>query len=145
MKNIQIYLAGGMGKFGKEDFDKSNNWRVFCKNTLEQYESNYKVNVINPNDYFNFNDKPPKYKTQREVMEFDLHKVRASDLLIINFNDMYSLGSMAELAVAYERKIPVIGLDVDNQNLHPWQIEMCNRIFTDINEMLDYIEDFYLA
>ncbi|MDE6433545.1 MAG: hypothetical protein K2L07_04890 [Lachnospiraceae bacterium] len=35
MKNIQIYLAGGMQKFGKDDFGKSNNWRVFCKDTLE--------------------------------------------------------------------------------------------------------------
>ena len=77
-------------------------------------------------------------------MEFDLNKVRNADLVIINFNDMYSLGSMAELAIAYEKRIPVIGLDVDNQELHSWQVEMCNRIFNNIGELIDYVEDFYL-
>lgn len=145
MQRYQIYTAGGMGKFGKEHFAQSNTWRIYCKNTLENYECDYNVRVINPNNYFNFVEEPPKYKTQREIMELDLHKVRNSNLIIINFNDMYSLGSMAELSIAYERRIPIIGLDVDKQNLHPWQQEMCARIFNDIDEMLDYVEDFYLS
>ena len=144
MKDYHIYTAGGMGKFGKNEFNKANNWRVFCKNTLENCDCDYKVKVCNPNDYFNFVDDEPQYSSQKEVMLFDLHKVRTSDLLIVNFNDMGSLGTMCEVAIAYENKIPVIGLDMDRQLLHPWQIEMCNRIFTDINKMLDYIEDFYL-
>lgn len=145
MERFDIYLMGGMGKFGKEHFEEANQWRVYCKNALESYESNYKVNVINPNAYFNFRDEPPRYNTQREIIELDIHKVRNSKLGIINFNDMYSLGSMAELAIAYERRIPVIGLDIDKQELHPWQIEMCARIFNNIDEMLDYVEDFYLS
>ena len=144
MRNYQIYMAGGMGKFGKDKFDTGNNWRKYCKYTLENFDSNKKVTAINPNDYYNFVDEP-RYKSEKEVMEFDLNKVRESDLVIINFNDMYSLGSMAELAIAYERRIPVIGLDIDNQLLHPWQIEMCTRIFNDVDEMLDYVEDFYLT
>ena len=145
MKEYQIYLCGGMGKFGKDEFDKGNAWRVYCKNTLEQFEgSTYKVRVVNPNDYFNFKDDPPRYLSDREVMELDLDKLRRSDLVIINFNDMYSLGSMAELAIAYERRIPIIGLDIDRQVVLPWQYKMANRIFFDIDEMLDYVEDFYL-
>ena len=133
-----------MGKFGKENFDECNKWRKYCKQALEAYECNYRVNVINPHDYFNFVDEPPRYKTQDEVMRLDLNKLRNSDLVIANFNDMYSLGSVSEIAIAYDRGIPVIGLDIDNQTLHPWQICMCERIFDDIDEMLDYIEDFYL-
>ncbi|MDE6433547.1 MAG: hypothetical protein K2L07_04900 [Lachnospiraceae bacterium] len=129
---------------GYED-DETRSPSSFSLLVVHQCECIYKVKIINPNDYFNFMDENPKYASQKEVMEFDLHKVRTSDLLIINFNDMYSLGSMAELAIAYERRIPVIGLDVDKQSLHPWQNEMCSRIFSDINEMLDYIEDFYLT
>lgn len=144
MRNYTIYMAGGMGKFGKENFDECNKWRKYCKQTLETYECNYKVIAINPNDYFNFVDEPPQYKTQDEVMRLDLHKLRNSNLVIANFNDMYSLGSMAEIAVAYDRGIPVIGLNESNQDLHPWQICMCERTFTNIDEMLDYIEDFYL-
>lgn len=51
-------------------------------------------------------------------MEFDLNRVRNSDLIIVNFNDMYSLGIMAEIAIVYERKIPVIGLNETKQSLH---------------------------
>ena len=146
MREYNIYLAGGMGKFGKDEFDKSNNWRVYCQNVLNGIGENNDVGIItvNPNEYFSFRDDNPKYSSQREVMEFDIHKVRNSDLIIINFNDVYSLGSMAELAIAYDRRIPVIGLNIDNQELHPWQIEMCTRIFTDIDEMLDYVEWFYI-
>ena len=146
MRKMNIYLAGGMGKFGKENFDKGNNWRLYCKKVLEDMGENNGIDVIatNPNDYFNFLDEEPKYASEKEVMEFDIHKVRNSDLIIINFNDVYSLGSLAELAIAYERRIPVVGLNLDEQELHPWQAEMTTRIFTDIDEMLGYIEWFYM-
>ena len=149
MKEYQIYLCGGMGKFGKDEFDKGNAWRVYCEKELRDFAKNWRTNctvkVHNPNDYYNFLQNPPLYDNQREVMEFDLNLVRHSDLIIINFNDVYSLGSMAELAIAYEKRIPIIGLNIDRQVLHPWQECMCNRIFNDINELLDYVEDFYLA
>ena len=144
MRDYLIYLCGGMGKFGKENFDEGNKWRKYCKQTLETCECEYRVRAINPNDYFNFVDEPPKYNNQNEVMRLDLYKLRSSDLIIANFNDMYSLGSMSEIAIAYDRGIPVIGLNEDGQDLHPWQICMCERIFNNIDEMLDYIEDFYL-
>jgi nucleoside 2-deoxyribosyltransferase len=145
MDTYKIYLCGGMGKFGKENFDEGNLWRRYCQKTLESYECDFLVKTINPNNYFNFKDEPRRYKSEREIMEFDINKVRNSDLIIVNFNDMYSLGSMAELAIAYERRIPVIGLNETKQNLHHWQIEMCIRIFDDIDELLDYVEDFYLS
>lgn len=149
MRTIKIYLAGGMGKFGKDEFDKGNSWRVYCENTLKNFMKGYyidcKVKVYNPNDYYNFLQNPPIYDNPHEVMEFDLNLVRHSDLIIVNFNDMYSLGSMSEMAIAYERRIPIIGLNTDKQNLHPWQISMCSKIFNNIDEMLDYVENFYLT
>lgn len=140
-----VYLAGGMGKFGKDNFPEGNKWRIYCKNTLENYEGKYKVEVINPNDYYNFLDEPRRYNSQKEIMEYDLNKIRSSNFIICNFNDMYSLGTMSELAIAYENRIPVIGLNQNMQELHPWQIEFCIRIFDDIDEMLDYVKDFYLS
>lgn len=147
MEVFSIYLAGGMGKFGKDKFHIGNNWRVYCKSIIEEYsaDKNMNVTVINPNDYFNFIDEPQRYESQREVMEFDLYKVRNSNLLIINFNDVFSLGTMAELAIAYDRKIPVIGLNENKTTLHPWQKEMCLRIFENVDMMLDYVKDFYIT
>lgn len=143
MKEYKIYLSGGMQKFGREDFDKGNNWRKYCKTALETCECDYKVKACNPNDLFNFKDKP-QYASQREVMKLDIHKLRQSDLVIVNFNDKWSLGTMSEIAIAYDRCIPVIGINPDNQDLHPWQECICERIFNNIDEMLDYIQDFYL-
>lgn len=139
----KIYLSGGMQKFGKAGFDKSNEWRKYCKQALECCESEYRVRVCNPNDYFNFYDEP-QYKSEREVMNLDLYKLKHSDLVIINFNDVYSLGSMAEIAIAFDRGIPIIGINEDEKTLHPWQKCICERIFTDIDKALDYVEDIYL-
>ena len=36
-------------------------------------------------------------------------------------------------------------LNENNEELHPWQIEFCTRIFNNIDELLDYVEDFYLT
>ena len=77
-------------------------------------------------------------------MRLDLNKLRSANMVVINFNDVYSLGSMAEIAIAYDRGIPVVGLNEGNKILHPWQECMCERIFNNIDKMLDYIEDFYL-
>lgn len=136
-----------MSKFGKENFEKSNKWREDCISYLDNYDDYfiYNAHVTNPNDYFSFAEDNVTYESQREIMEFDLNKVRKSDLVIVNFNDPASLGTMAELAIAYEKRIPVIGLNEDKYELHPWQKEMCNRIFYDINEMLKYVSAYYLS
>lgn len=131
-------------KFGGDNFDEGNKWRLHCKRYLEDVECDYDIIACNPNDYFNFTDYPPKYESQREVMNLDLYKLRHSDLVIVNFNDKRSLGTMAEIAIAHDRGIPVIGINVSGHELHPWQVEMCERIFTNINEMLYYVEEFYL-
>lgn len=145
MQNFNIYLCGGMGKFGKKNFDEGNNWRLTCKKMFEKMSSKYIVYTFNPNDYFNFRDVPPLYESEAEVMNYDLRNLRKADLVIVNFNDMYSLGSMAEIAIAYERRIPIIGVNESKQSLHPWQVCMCDRIFKSFDEMKFYIRDFYLT
>ena len=149
MNEFNIYLAGGMQKFGKEDFDECNYWRLHIKKQLqlELCNLNKRTNVCNPNDYYSFADAEPQYSTHREIMEFDLNKVRNSDLLIANFNDPKSLGTMSEIAIAYEHRIPVIGLVSDElyPSLHPWQKEMCNKIFGNIDELIDYVVNYYIC
>lgn len=142
MSKKKCYLAGGMEKFGKSNFDESNIWRLHIQQELEELP----VEVCNPNDYYNFKDTPPKYDSNREVMEFDFDKVRKSDFIIVNFNDVYSRGTMAEITIAYEHRIPVIGLvSKDSEHLlHSFQEDMCRRIFNDIDELIDYVIDYYI-
>lgn len=145
MNDFNIYLAGGMGKFGKEHFDEGNDWRIDLRYALSNLGCNRNVRVINPNDYYNFlNDNT--YDSDLEVMDFDLNKVRNSNLIICNFNDIGSLGTMAEIAIAYEKRIPVIGLceDCEIDNLHPWQKSICSKIFVDKEDLISYVSSYYL-
>lgn len=141
MKRFNIYLAGAMQGIS---FEESNVWRKEITTILNAYrnEVKYDVNIINPNDYYNF--KEVTYDTQREVMEFDLHKVRNANMIVVDFRNPKSLGTMAEIAIAYEHRIPVIGLNESGIELHPWQIEMSNKIFADKDKLVNYIIDYYL-
>lgn len=139
MREFTIYLAGAMSGI---TFEEANIWRRSFTKSMKYIYSDIKVNCINPNDYYNF--KEIIYDSEREVMEFDLYKVRHSDLIVVNFEHPVSLGTMAELTIAYEHKIPVIGLNINHEKLHPWQVEMCNKIFDNENELTHYICDYYL-
>lgn len=140
MDTYRIYLAGSMSGMSMEE---QNDWRVNVKNELESYACNYKVKCINPVDYYNTFDSTT-YDSDLEVMNFDLHKVKKSDLVILNYNNMQSLGTMAELAIAWDRGIPVIGLNESEQQLHCWQYCMTSKVFNNMDDMLDYIKKYYL-
>ena len=140
MDILQIYMAGGMSNLSMEE---QNTWRNEVKRELENYDCDYKVKCINPVEYYNTYDSTT-YDSDLEVMNFDLHKVKKSDLIILNYNNIQSLGTMAELAIAYDRGIPVIGLNESEQQLHPWQYCMTSKVFNNIEDMLEYIKNYYL-
>lgn len=134
-----------MGLFGKERFEEANGWRKDLKKQIEQI-SEGKVKCCNPNMHFNFLD-ATGYRSDKEVMEYDLYRVRHADILIVNFNDPSSIGSACEMAVAYELKIPIIGLCENGEEriLHPWLREFCNCIFTDREELILYLVRHYIS
>lgn len=140
MGAIRIYLSGSMSDVS---FEEQSRWRQQIQDAINfNYDCNKKVSFFNPVNYFNFEE--VRYKSEREVMEFDLNGLRNSDLVIVNFNDPKSLGTCAELAIAYEMKIPIVGINKDNKELHPWLECFCNRICSNIKEAVEYVVDFYL-
>lgn len=141
MELIKIYLSGGMGSLSWEEQTK---WRKQIIDAIKYGDYDYEKKPVffNPVDYYNFQE--VLYKSQREVMEFDLHNLRNSDIIIVNFNDPNSLGTCAELAVAYEMKKPIIGINKDNKKLHPWLECYCNRMCKDLREAVEYVVEFYL-
>ena len=135
---MKIYLAGGMSKL---TFRAQNAWRMVVKESLLRMDN--APEVINPVEYYNFES--VDYKTQREVMEFDLYNVRRSDIVVVNFNEPSSIGTAMELAVARENHIPIIGLNDENNDLHPWLVEHCTRMCDSMAELITHITDFYLS
>lgn len=141
MKECCIYLAGAMSGLS---FEEQTKWRQKVKDAILYggYDYDFSPVFIDPTRYYNFEE--ISHKSEKEVMNFDLNKVRTSDLIVVNFNDPSSLGTMAELAVAYEHRIPIIGMNNSGKILHPWQIEFCNRICDDMYELVSHIVEFYL-
>ena len=141
METCRIYLSGGMGSL---DLEQQSKWRKQIINAIlfGDYHWEKKPIFFNPVDYYNFTD--IRYKSEREVVEFDLNALRHSDLVIVNFNDPKSLGTCAELAIAYEMRIPIIGINKDKHELHPWLVEFTTRMCDDIREAVSHVVDFYL-
>lgn len=144
MINYQIYLAGGMCNL---DFEEQKKWRDLINEDLHIYNKfnlneKYNLNILKPTDFYNF--EKVEYKSQKEIMKFDLNLVRNSDLIIVNFNDPKSIGTAMELLLANENHIPVIGLNEGNKKLHPWLIECCTRICDTYDELIEHIGRFYL-
>lgn len=142
METYRIYLSGGMGSLS---FEEQYNWRKQICDAVKFSKLNFKRNIefFNPVNYYNFFEK--RHRTEREIVEFDLNALRNSDLVIVNFNDPSSLGTCAELAIAYEMRTPVIGINENNKELHPWLIEFTTRMCNSVEEATEHVINFYLT
>lgn len=141
METCRIYLSGGMGNIS---FEEQSKWRKQVINAIKfnGYDYEKKPIFFNPVDHYNFTD--IRYKSEREVMEYDLNALRHSDLVIVNFNDLKSIGTAMELMLAKEMHIPVIGWNPNNENLHPWLAECTTRLCDDLREAVEHVVEFYL-
>lgn len=142
---INVYLSGAMQKFGKDEYEKSNKWRkdivAYCRNYYFD-----KINFFNPNDYWNFKDEEQNTFSEREIMEYDLYRLKKSDILFVYINYLWSLGTMAEIAIAYELRKPIIIVNASGEELHSWQKEMANIVFEGTNWLpaVTYLADHYI-
>lgn len=141
METVKIYLSGGMGNL---NFEEQSKWRNQVINAIKfgDYDYEKKPIFFNPVDHYNFTE--VRYRSEREVMEFDLNALRHSDLVIVNFNDHKSIGTAMELMLAKEMHIPVIGLNPKEETLHPWLAECTTRLCDDLRETVEHVVEFYL-
>ena len=77
-------------------------------------------------------------------MNFDLNALRKSNLIVVNFNNPNSIGTAMEMMLAYEMRIPILGLNKDKLKLHPWLECCCDRIFDNMKDLVRYVVEFYL-
>ena len=139
MDKVKFYMAGGMAGLSVEE---QMEWRKDIKKRINN-------SLIHDPTYF---FQPPYYyqpdgdyhRSEREAFLFDLNRLRHSDIVIVNFNVPKSIGTAMELAIAYENRIPVIGLNEDKHELHPWLYECCTRICETREELVEHIVNFYL-
>ncbi len=145
MRELVIYECGAMSGL---TFAQMNTWREYFKIAITNVAESIgkKIRVVNPVDYYNFRE--PKHKTQLEIMQFDLLKVRESNIIVVNLEKLStSIASSIECYEAYKLGIPVLafGSDEDYEKLHPW-VQCCiTRHDKDYRECINYIRDFYMT
>lgn len=144
MKELTIYLAGAMSGLTMEEM---NTWRLSTKSLLLTVSelSSTKLNVINPVDYFNFENS--RHQSEMEVMKFDLSKVKSSDIVIVNMEHLNtSIGTCIECYEAWKNDIPVLAFGGDGlyKNLHPWIQNCITRYDECYDNTVSYIKDLYM-
>ena len=141
MESIKIYLAGGMTGLS---LNEQARWRNQIRNEIKINNSDTRITplFISPSDYYSPNT--AEHKTEREAMEFELNHIRKSDLIIVNFNLPKSIGTAMELMLAKEYNIPMVGINENKYELHPW-LELCTtRMCDNLRECVDHVVNFYL-
>lgn len=144
-KKIKIYLAGKMSGLTYQEMGV---WRQEIENKflIQSMLTNYTVMVLNPVKLYNFEE--VKHQSEKEIMNYDISHVVTSDIIIVNLDGLAtSDGSKIEIYEAnYNRKIPVIAFGDKElyNNLHPWLKECITRVEKNIEDVVDYIRDFYM-
>lgn len=137
---MKIYLSGGITGLSKEEYT---NWRYKFINAVRFNYDCKTPTFFDPSTHYLPDDH--YYKSEREVMEFELSVLRKSDLVVVNFNAPQSIGTAMEIAIARERHIPIVGLCKDVETLHPWLIESCTRICSDMRELVEHVVQYYIS
>lgn len=150
---LKVFLSGGMSNISEEDSKK---WR----NLFEKKRFRNVISRIYYSDYYIFLNPTKLYKPtepynqtyEKEAMSYDLYLVKHSDIIIVNFNSLLSIGTAQEVMLAYTLNKPIIGMIEEDKydQLHPWYKQECIKIFkykSDklediINEIIEYIWRF---
>lgn len=137
---MKIYLAGAMSGIEWEEAVK---WR---SDVIEYFTNNSDLTVdleiFDPTRYVS----DGLFSSDSEDMVFDLYNLRKSDIMICNW-DNDSIGTAIEIGVAKENNIPIVvyATDFDRiAKLHPWVKNSALRVFSDFNELLEYVNTFFI-
>lgn len=126
-------------------FEEQTRWRKQVQDAIKfgGYDYEKKVSFFDPTQYYNFEEK--QHKSEKEPFEYDLYNLRNSNIIVVNFNDPNSIGTAMELMLAYEYHKPVIALNKDGIELHPWVLQCVSRICDNMKELVEHIVNFYLV
>ena len=147
MKELKIYIAGKMSGL---TYEEMNGWREELKKKIIIQACSVgcenKVCVINPVDYYNFEN--CRHQSEAEIEDYDLAHVVTSSIIVVNLEGLStSDGTKYEIHDAnYHNRIPVIAFGDKElyEKLHPWIKRDITRVEENINDVVDYIRDFYM-
>jgi hypothetical protein len=138
----QIYLAGQMTGLSKAEYST---WRRNFKQQIESCSDHF--TCFDPGEEYDLipddSNLPIHLKDQynKAAMLLDLDKLRNSRIVVCNMNHQNSMGTSAELALAWEWHIPIIGfcLQENSVTVHPWWKQFATVMFKTPDDVIDYI------
>ena len=138
ISKFKVYLSGKMGGLPYEEYTK---WRNEI--TILLTKNCKKVQIFDPAQRYNY--EKHAHQTEKEIMRYELRQVLSSDLVILNLDGAdTSVGTMFEIAYAFKKNSPIIGIAHEINHVHPWIDEACDRIETKYEDVSKYISEYYL-
>lgn len=135
---LSIYLAGAMNHYRESNKyqDKAFKWRNdFTNKIYKQYDSELKV--FDPTVY-------PIKDYVYDIVAQNYHFIKKMDIMVVNLEDIdKSLGTIWEMATAYNLGKPIITIGEHRWSEHPHMVGMTSFNASDIEEAAEFIIDAY--
>lgn len=139
----RIYLCG---KCTGLSFEEMNGWRKKFTYLIESNSIDFIApKIFNPCNAFGqeWYEKELSFSEKLKIKDFDLTAIRSSNLVVVNCKNIESsVGSVYEIAVAKELKIPIIGFNI-SEKLHDWIKTSLDWECEDLIDAVDYIQRNY--
>ena len=136
---ISIYLAGAMTGL---PFNEQISWRNDFTDMIQERRAIERIMVFNPCLAYSPSDN--RHKTEKEVMRYEIYNLKKADVVVVNLNNQDSIGTCMEIAIAHDHGIPIVGLYDGDEPLHPWLEECCTRVCDSMDELIEYVADYYI-
>lgn len=133
-----IYLAGAIAGLNPNQY---RGWRDEVAHNIEMATKRV-WHCFDPCEHLN---EFGEVITPEESLAYDLDHLRHSRLMIASFEFTdKSTGTLIELGVAHENKIPIVGYNPDGFDLHPWVKTICQHVCSSMEGLYQYLCDHYL-
>lgn len=140
---FKIYMSRAMQDATIDEQNSNTDYIIKAvTNYVVDFNQSEKVKFFNPYEYYNYEYK--NHITEKEIFRYELENVRNSSLIIYDEQGIKSIGASMELAIAYEHRIPILVLNKDNKPVHPWIEHVSNRIFQNVDELINFVIEYYL-
>lgn len=141
MSKINGYLAGCMLKhLLNREYEKATEWRAYARDKLSDSGIGVFDPTVNSLEQFKF---PKEYNNGVILQNYTY--LKKCDILILNLDSFEdSIGSIGEITLAWEYKIPVIAFGTCSKWVNsPHFQSMVTVILPDLDSACDYIISMY--
>jgi nucleoside 2-deoxyribosyltransferase len=145
-----IYLAGLISTA----YPETHTWRLIAQDALQEHAT-----VLSPlrgkSDLFEKSKDggiTDPNLSSGDVILRDYGDIQQADIMLVNLESYGStrpmVGTIAELAWAWERRIPIVAIASSSNKLmrtHPFIVSMVTRFFDNLDDGIDHVLVYYLS